>query len=172
MYAAHLVACEAFRGELEGLLSPYGTLVHERLGGSTRAKAACAAGAALGDGPPPAAAGLTGLLRSSLRASDHASLENAHAALVRALPASGPAIDRRDGATHDVAQAVLFRGLAVEVTLTFASVAVLASLSVAAREVAAAPTDTLQHVKATLFDFPTIHLERATRGDIAIKLPV
>ena len=82
----------------------------------------------------------------------------------------GPPVDRRGDATrHDAVQHVFFDGLAVEVKFVFGPVDAVRPLAYNASEVARAPTDTLQSVRG-LFDFPSIHLEAATRASVRCRL--
>ena len=115
LYAEHALKSKAFHDRMDDLLGPYGTVVHATLKSSHRAKSHVGSAGKLGHRDMPNAKYLPDILRVSLHVTDHATLENAHAALVAAYEPAGPCHDRRNEPPHDATQHVDFEGLVVDV---------------------------------------------------------
>ena len=94
----------------------------------------------------------------------------------RSYRPAGDAVDRRAALPFDVVQLISYKGVLVEVRFSLAPLKALAALAAPAYALSRVPTESsssgLQEIRTHLFEFPTAHLEHATRADVRCLLDV
>ena len=108
---------------------------------------------------------LKDVLRCTLLLDKHEDLGKAHEALVAKYePVTTK--DRRQELPRDVLQTVWYEGVIVEVQFHFKAVVALKAFSHVAYNITRVPTETLQPLQGTLFDFPPCRLEGYTAENV------
>ena len=175
MFAEMLLLSRDFHRDMRALLAPFGEYKAARMKSKDRCKAKTDVAGDYGEAKLLADDGivmqepntryLKDVLRCTLLLSSHEDLGKAHAALVaKYTPVTTK--DRRDSLPRDVLQTVWYQGKIVEVQFHFAAVVALKAFSHVAYNITRVPTEALDAVCGTLFDFPTINLEKYTAENV------
>ena len=176
MFAQMLLLSPAFHRDMEALLGRFGEYKAARMKSSDRCHAKTdaiggdysRAKLLADDGiemQEPNCRYLKDVLRCTLLLDKHEDLGKAHEALVAKYePVTTK--DRRQELPRDVLQTVWYEGVIVEVQFHFKAVVALKAFSHVAYNITRVPTETLVPVRGTLFDFPSIHLEKYTAENV------